>query len=73
MTDAENHIQDAIQNLLAKDYISVYDRQFIESLFSYYKSYKKLTSGRRPLIRLEKYESRPRDRRAKDKSLLLPS
>ena len=50
------------ENLLAKDYISKYDRQFIESLFGYYKSYKKLTSGRRThFIRLEeKYESRPR-------------
>ena len=50
------------ENLLSKKYISRYDREFIESIYSYYKSNKKLTSGRRThFIRLEKkYENPPR-------------
>lgn len=49
------------EELLSKDYITRYDREFIESLFRYYSTYRKLTSGRREhFLRLEKkYESRP--------------
>ncbi len=49
------------EKLLSKDYLCRYDREFVESLFSYYARYKKMTSGRRMhLVRLEKkYENRP--------------
>ncbi len=38
---------DRFEALLAKDYIPTRDRQFIESLYTYYKSKKSLTAGRR--------------------------
>lgn len=49
------------ENLLAKDYINRYDREFILSLYSYYKQKRSLTSGRRShFLRLEsKYAKKP--------------
>ena len=38
---------DRFEALLAKDYIPTRDRQFIESLYTYYKSKGSLTAGRR--------------------------
>lgn len=52
---------DRFDNLLAKDYLAPRDRTFIESLYTYYKSKKSLTAGRRHhFVRLEKqYENPP--------------
>jgi hypothetical protein len=52
---------DRFDALLAKDYLTPRDRTFIESLYTYYKSKKSLTAGRRHhFVRLEKqYENRP--------------
>ena len=49
------------REILSKDYISLRDREFIESLFSYYVSKKYLTAGRRThFLRLEeKYAQKP--------------
>ena len=49
------------REMLSKDYISRRDREFIESLFSYYVSKKSLTPGRRAhFLRLEeKYAQKP--------------
>ena len=52
---------DRFDALLAKDYLTPRDRTFIESLYTYYKSKKSLTAGRRHhFVRLEKqYENPP--------------
>jgi hypothetical protein len=52
---------DRFEALLAKDYLSSGDRQFAESLYSYYKSKRSLTPGRRThFIRMEeRYIVRP--------------
>lgn len=52
---------DRFEALLAKDYLSSGDRQFAESLYSYYKSKRSLTPGRRThFIRMEeRYVVRP--------------
>mgnify|MGYP003127373675 CR=1 FL=1 len=51
---------DRFEALLAKDYISKRDRQFLESLYTYYRSNRVLTSGRRyHFIRLENQYRNP--------------
>ena len=52
---------DRFDALLAKDYIPTRDREFIESLYTYYKSKKSLTAGRRTWVQRfeEKYANPP--------------
>ena len=51
---------DRFEALLAKDYISKRDRQFLESLYLYYKSNRVLTQGRRyHFVRLENQYRNP--------------
>ena len=62
---------DRFEALLAKDYISKRDRQFLESLYTYYKSNRVLTSGRRfHFIRLENQYRNPPAVTSEDKELL---
>ncbi len=62
---------DRFEALLAKDYISTRDRQFLESLYTYYRSNRVLTSGRRyHFIRLENQYRNPPKVTTDDKELL---
>jgi len=52
--------KDRFEELLAKDYIASRDRQFLESLYTYYKSNRALTSGRRHhFLRMENQYRNP--------------
>ena len=62
---------DRFKALLAKDYITSRDRQFLDSLYSYYKSNRVLTSGRRyHFVRLEDQYRNPPAVAVEDKDLL---
>ena len=62
---------DRFEALLAKDYIRKRDREFLESLYTYYKSNRVLTSGRRfHFIRLENQYRNPPAVTSEDKELL---
>lgn len=62
---------DRFEALLAKDYIIKRDRQFLESLYTYYKSNRVLTSGRRHhFLRLENQYRNPPAVATEDKELI---
>ena len=62
---------DRFEALLAKDYIIKRDRQFLESLYMYYKSNRVLTSGRRRhFLRLENQYHNPPAVATEDKELI---
>jgi len=62
---------DRFEALLAKDYIIKRDRQFLESLYVYYKSNRALTSGRREhFLRLENQYHNPPAVATEDKELI---
>tara|TARA_R110001583_G_C5578863_1_gene402715 strand:+ start:315 stop:1118 length:804 start_codon:yes stop_codon:yes gene_type:complete len=62
---------DRFETVLRKDYISKRDREFLESLYAYYKSNRVLTSGRKyHFLRLENHYRHPPVVTADDKELL---